>query len=290
MPRIRDIPPTHCTARSKQSGLQCKRYAIPGGLVCPAHGGKAPQVAHKAALRSLASYLESDPRSALEVITEAVAIGDAAVREARQAILDAEAAGEPITPEMIDRALSLATRSAALGKVKADARIDERIVDRAERLDEHVADVIYETISSVVAKLIDSLAPLGLDPTARAGLAAWSRRSATAKLGAAGRGEDLAGIELEDPPVPVLSRLAIEAGRPTNGHVSSDAVSAAAAAVEVELSTPEPEIVDAEIVPDEEPEQPPARGPRTGWSPPGYTNPWSRGLNPMSQNFSPRKD
>ncbi len=33
-----------CTAKSKQSGQQCRRRPIPGGTVCVIHGGGAPQV------------------------------------------------------------------------------------------------------------------------------------------------------------------------------------------------------------------------------------------------------
>lgn len=31
-----------CTAKSKQSGQRCKRYAVPGKTVCVMHGGKSP--------------------------------------------------------------------------------------------------------------------------------------------------------------------------------------------------------------------------------------------------------
>lgn len=37
-----------CTAKSKQSGERCSKYAIPGGNVCHMHGGNAPQVRGKA--------------------------------------------------------------------------------------------------------------------------------------------------------------------------------------------------------------------------------------------------
>jgi hypothetical protein len=37
---------SQCTARSKRSGVQCKRLVLGGG-VCAMHGGKAPQVAAK---------------------------------------------------------------------------------------------------------------------------------------------------------------------------------------------------------------------------------------------------
>lgn len=42
-----------CKARSKRSGAQCKRTAVPGAEVCTMHGGKAPQVV-RAANRRLA--------------------------------------------------------------------------------------------------------------------------------------------------------------------------------------------------------------------------------------------
>jgi hypothetical protein len=45
------ILPTQCVARSKQSGNQCSKQAIPGGTVCRYHGGKAPQVQAKAVAR-----------------------------------------------------------------------------------------------------------------------------------------------------------------------------------------------------------------------------------------------
>lgn len=37
-------PRRQCTAKSKQSGLRCKRAPIIGGTVCKMHGGGAPQV------------------------------------------------------------------------------------------------------------------------------------------------------------------------------------------------------------------------------------------------------
>ena len=37
-----------CSARSKQTGKQCRKPAIPGGTVCRFHGGAAPQVKNKA--------------------------------------------------------------------------------------------------------------------------------------------------------------------------------------------------------------------------------------------------
>lgn len=45
---IAEKDPMRCSARSKQSGVQCKRTPIPGGTVCRYHGGMAPQVQAKA--------------------------------------------------------------------------------------------------------------------------------------------------------------------------------------------------------------------------------------------------
>lgn len=42
-------PARRCRAQSKQTGEQCKAWAVPGGLVCKWHGGRAPQVQRKAA-------------------------------------------------------------------------------------------------------------------------------------------------------------------------------------------------------------------------------------------------
>jgi hypothetical protein len=74
---------SQCTARSKQTGLQCRKSAIPGGAVCRFHGGAAPQVQAAALERlrttrdlALAKLEESladldgfDPRVLLDIVT-----------------------------------------------------------------------------------------------------------------------------------------------------------------------------------------------------------------------------
>lgn len=66
-----------CSATSKQTGNQCRRYPVPGAAVCCMHGGKAPQVQRTArqriaslvdpAIDTLAELLKSQvqPRVAL---------------------------------------------------------------------------------------------------------------------------------------------------------------------------------------------------------------------------------
>lgn len=64
-----------CTAKAKQSGQQCKAWAVPGATVCRTHGGRAPQVLAKAKQR----------------VTEAEARADVARFAARTDIHPAEA-------------------------------------------------------------------------------------------------------------------------------------------------------------------------------------------------------
>lgn len=49
---------TRCTAKSKRSGEQCKRWAMVGGTVCAMHGGKSPQAMAAAARRVERAKLE----------------------------------------------------------------------------------------------------------------------------------------------------------------------------------------------------------------------------------------
>ena len=46
-------PAQPCHARSKSTGVQCRRPAVPGAQVCRFHGGAAPQVRAKAQQRLL---------------------------------------------------------------------------------------------------------------------------------------------------------------------------------------------------------------------------------------------
>jgi hypothetical protein len=53
MPKVNpNIPRVKCKGTAKSTGGPCKNNAIPGGTVCNSHGGKAPQVANKAAVRA----------------------------------------------------------------------------------------------------------------------------------------------------------------------------------------------------------------------------------------------
>jgi hypothetical protein len=82
---IRDPLDSTCTARSKRSGVRCKRYAIPGGRVCVMHGGKAPQVIEAAQARLL--RLQHPALDALEYLVHQREFPSAAYAAARD-ILD----------------------------------------------------------------------------------------------------------------------------------------------------------------------------------------------------------
>ena len=61
-----------CIAKSKVTGKQCGRKPIPGGLVCGYHGGKAPQVAKKAAERVAKENAMQEARRMMQVSGESM--------------------------------------------------------------------------------------------------------------------------------------------------------------------------------------------------------------------------
>lgn len=76
-----------CTASSSRTGKPCKRAAIPGGTVCPTHGGSAPQVKAAAKLRLLAMV---DPALAVlaRLVKQGNLVQDAVALKAATEILD----------------------------------------------------------------------------------------------------------------------------------------------------------------------------------------------------------
>jgi hypothetical protein len=62
-------PISRCSARSKTSGAQCAKNAIPGGNVCYYHGGNAPQVRAKAKER-IVEFTETAILGALGLIND----------------------------------------------------------------------------------------------------------------------------------------------------------------------------------------------------------------------------
>lgn len=81
-----------CTAKSKQSGKQCKRGAVPGGTKCHIHGGKSlagiasPQLktgrySKHLPARLMARYQEAQSDTALLALRDEVALVDTRLAE-----------------------------------------------------------------------------------------------------------------------------------------------------------------------------------------------------------------
>lgn len=65
-----------CSARSKQSGEQCKQRPIPGGTVCRFHGGSSPAVRAAAEQRQADAAAEAAVRKLWVGLDQATAVKD----------------------------------------------------------------------------------------------------------------------------------------------------------------------------------------------------------------------
>lgn len=73
-------PSRQCTAKSKQSGVRCKRPAVIGGTVCSIHGGKARQVQAAAQRRRDQDAAEREAK-ALNIQPREIGYQDALLEE-----------------------------------------------------------------------------------------------------------------------------------------------------------------------------------------------------------------
>ena len=135
-----------CTAKSKQSGQQCKKLAIPGGTVCRTHGGKAGQV-QRAAQRRLQAAEAVEELARLGVSIETTPI------EALEAMLY-EAAG------------NVAILRSMVADLDQGQLYGELWHDNGQATGEakpHVLVVLYNQERDRLAKLAEACAKLGLD-------------------------------------------------------------------------------------------------------------------------------
>lgn len=86
-----------CTAKSTTTGNRCTKAPIKGGTVCATHGGSAPQVRKKAALRLLNLV---DP--AIAVLAREMVQADKSADRQRAANSVLDRAGVPRTATVID--------------------------------------------------------------------------------------------------------------------------------------------------------------------------------------------
>lgn len=168
-----------CTAKSKQSGKQCKRPATPGAVVCSIHGSKSPQARAKAAERLAVAQAQAEvvrlgarrdihPAEALlelvhwtagevdfwraqvtlvaEEDPDALTWGVTRVKDGGDDRGTTSEAKPNVAYVMLERA---SDRLAAYAAAALKAGVDERRVQLAERQGALVADVIRGVLADL---------------------------------------------------------------------------------------------------------------------------------------------
>jgi hypothetical protein len=151
MPNNLTEPAEHrrCTATANRHGGRCKRSAIAGGRVCPAHGGRAPAVKRRAAERvALARAVEligndvtADPAQLLLRAVRAAA----GLLGAAEAVVRADDADAADLYQLGETAL-LAGR---LARLALDAGVEERLVRQSERNGEVVGAILVRVLEGL---------------------------------------------------------------------------------------------------------------------------------------------
>lgn len=122
-----------CSAKSKQSGQQCRRVATPGTTVCASHGSKAPQVRAKAAERLAEAAEQKEIRSVLERLGKPTPLGNPV--DELLAIGAEARAWQVVVRERVADLSSLVTQDVLhVEREKALVGIYERSLDRTSRL------------------------------------------------------------------------------------------------------------------------------------------------------------
>lgn len=134
------MPERRCTAKSKTSGQQCKRYSYPGTNVCATHGAKSPSVKAAADRRTAAVALEKDAQATLAYY--GVGVVEDPLEEIGKLASEARA--------MTD----------ALGK-RVNALNDIEILDMKNAPQARVALEAYERSLDRLHRLLDSLVKHG---------------------------------------------------------------------------------------------------------------------------------
>lgn len=235
--RANAIPPVKCIAHSQVTGKRCGQWAIPGTTVCRWHGGRAGQTQRAAYLRTtLAELLAADPRDPRVALLDAVHAADAIFREDRVRI----EAGDTLTAEELDRFTQNLTRLAALAKTAIDGRFVDQITRDLEQ-----QGVL---LGGILSKALDqALGLLDLDPARLQTVRDFALQTAQSEL------LQLEGKPAETPTAPDLGLTwaTLDPEGPAAGPESTAAGSAGPSAGEDMPG----DVVDAEIVDDDEPEE-----------------------------------
>ena len=118
-----------CTAKSTTSGERCTKAPIRGGTVCATHGGSAPQVRKKAALRLLELV---DP--AIAVLAREMVNADKSADRQRAANSVLDRAGVPRTATVIDGESAKSLLVERINALRSEADIDPMTPDEQDAL------------------------------------------------------------------------------------------------------------------------------------------------------------
>ena len=194
-----------CRAQSKQAKRQCLKTAEPGATVCYIHGGRAPQVKRKAAVRvALAEAIANgDRRPAAQIMLDALHTADVLMRQAQIVAVDS---GEPVPVEVLDGLVQAVARAAAMARVVVDSGVDQQL----RKITEEQVDSLHKIMMEVFGRWPEFRSrdePL------------FRRLLREVILWVAGGGPAPAPVVL--PHRPPLRRKAIEASRPVRPAAGS---------------------------------------------------------------------
>ena len=117
-----------CTATNR-AGQRCGQSAIKGGTICRAHGGAAPQVRRKAALRLLELV---DP--AIAVLAREMVNADKSADRQRAANSVLDRAGVPRTATVIDGESAKSLLVERINALRGEAELPEMTDDEKDAL------------------------------------------------------------------------------------------------------------------------------------------------------------
>jgi hypothetical protein len=219
--RTSGVPPIHCGARCKTSrrhpaGEPCWSWAVVGTTRCRMHGGVSGQVIMKANVElTIRELIDRDPRPIRAVLTDAVHLADACMK-------DQERAAVPDVSRLLESTrYVVAVATAALSH---GLRLDHEPRPGLVSADAAYRAVVEQTMA-MVGDLVGVLLPLRSHPDVvyRDALLAWCRD----RMAAVMRGE----------PSPPMPEAPVEAVVTFGGRESPP--------------SPPSSVVDAETVPDE---------------------------------------
>lgn len=153
-------PPVRCTAKAKQTGARCRKWAVPGAAVCNVHGayagpeGRPAAEARLAARRTIAELISRDPRPLSVVLRDAVHLHDAVMTEYRTAVAE----DGQVDAETIARMLEAARGAASLA---SSAVLTKALADERQVVEAH-ADQLAGLIDAIVDGLGLSQRPGGI--------------------------------------------------------------------------------------------------------------------------------